>query len=140
MSYLLFRWCGVTIVFHYFGSRANIFLHDIQNGTAVLEVGKTIIDYINEYQSREFNEQTQNFAETFGLDAELLREIINSSPTEQTINDYGKLDRLKKSVDKEKARAYFEKKEGAAVFPHKVNPKLDKILRDFILRGGYDLQ
>lgn len=118
---------------------ANIFLHDIQNGTAVLEVGKTIIDYINEYQSRKFYDQTQTFAETFGINAELLREIIQSSPTAQTINDYGKLDRLKQTVDKEKARAYFEKKEGTVVLPHKVNPKFDKVLRDFILNGGRDL-
>ena len=47
---------------------------------------------------------------------------------------------MKKTVDKAKAKEYFEKVEGTKIIRPKVNVKVDKLLRDFIINGGYEIQ
>ena len=61
---------------------------------------------------------------------------LNSS----NINEFGRYDDLKKTVDKAKAKAYFEKVEGTRIIPPKVNVKVDNLLRDFILNGGFEIE
>ena len=60
--------------------------------------------------------------------------------TEANINEFGRFDALKATVDKKKAKAYFEKVEDAPIIPPKVPMKVDKLLRDFILSGGFDIE
>ena len=78
--------------------------------------------------------------ELFGLDNEKLKEMINLNVTESNINDYGRFDDLKNSVDKEKAKAYFEEIEGCTLPLPKVNIKVHNLLKDFILKGGYEIK
>jgi type I restriction enzyme R subunit len=47
---------------------------------------------------------------------------------------------LKKSADKTKAKAYFERKEGKPLSPPRVIIELDKLLRKFLLDGGFDVE
>jgi len=47
---------------------------------------------------------------------------------------------MKITVDKTKAKTYFEKLEGKTIIPPKVNIKVDKLVRDFIINGGFDLK
>ena len=118
---------------------ANIFLHDVQSGEVDVQEDKTLRDYINEYKYNAKNDQTHKFAETFGLDEGKLRAMMELNLNELNINEFGRLDDLKKSVDKQKARAYFESLEGKKVLPHKVNIRMDSLLRKFILSGGFEL-
>lgn len=118
---------------------ANIFLHDVQSGEVDVQEDKTLRDYINEYKYNAKNDQTHKFAETFGLDEDKLRSMMELNLNELNINEFGRLDNLKKSVDKQKARAYFESVEGTKVLPHKVNIRVDSLLRKFILCGGFEL-
>ena len=118
---------------------ANIFLHDIERGDATPEPGKTLRDYITEYQCRAKNDQIHRFAVVFGLDEEKLRNMMGLGLTKTNINEFGRLDELKKSVDKAKAKAYFEKKEGVKLIPPKVNQKVDSLLREFIVTGGFEV-
>ena len=118
---------------------ANIFLHDVQSGEIDVQEDKTLRDYINEYKYNAKNDQTHKFAETFGLDEDKLRSMMELNLNELNINEFGRLDDLKKSVDKQKARAYFESVEGAKVLPYKVNIRMDSLLRKFILSGGFEL-
>ena len=118
---------------------ANIFLHDVQSGEVDVQEDKTLRDYINEYKYNAKNDQTHKFAETFGLDEDKLRSMMELNLNELNINEFGRLDDLKKSVDKQKARAYFESVEGTKVLPHKVNIRVDSLLRKFILSGGFEL-
>lgn len=118
---------------------ANIFLHDVQSGEIDVQEDKTLRDYINEYKYNAKNDQTHEFAETFGLDEGKLRAMMELNLNELNINEFGRLDDLKKSVDKQKARAYFESVEGAKVLPYKVNIRIDSLLRKFILSGGFEL-
>lgn len=118
---------------------ANIFLHDVQRGDAFIEEGKALRDYITECQYKAKNDQIYRFAELFGLDEEKLRNMMSLKLTDTNINEFGRLDELKKTVDKAKAKKYFEEKEGVKLNPPKVNIRTDKLLRDFILSGGFEV-
>lgn len=96
-------------------------------------------DYITEYQFRAKDDQIHRFAHTFGLDEEKLRNMMALKLSEATINEFGRFDDLKKSVDKKKAKDYFETSEKTQLIPPKVNIKTDQLLRKFILSGGVDL-
>jgi type I restriction enzyme R subunit len=118
---------------------ANIFLHDIESGDAAIEEGKTLRDYINEYVEKAKNDQIHRVASLLGLDEEMLRSMMALKIDESNINEYGRLDNLKATVDKVRAKAYFEAIENTKVAPPKVNIKVDKLLRDFIVSGGYEI-
>ena len=49
------------------------------------------------------------------------------------------LKKLKKSADSQKAAEYFSELAGKKVPSPKVSILLDKLLRDFLKRGGFDL-
>ena len=119
---------------------ANLFLHDVQRGEVVPEEGKTFRDYITEYQYRAQNDRIHQCAAAFGLDEGKLREMTELHLTENNINEFGRFDELIKTVDKKKARAFFEGREGVKLIPPKVNMRTDSFLRKFILTGGGEMK
>ena len=118
---------------------ANIFLHDVQRGDVIVEEGKTLRDYITEYQFKAKNDQIHRFADTIGIDEDKLRGMMCLKLTETNINEFGRLDELKNTIDKSKAKSYFENKEGIKLNPPKVNIRVDKLVREFILKGGFEI-
>lgn len=118
---------------------AEVFLHDVERGDVVPEEGKTLRDYITAYGRREKDGQLDKLVAALGVDRGLLVEMCGLSLTETNLNEYGRFDRLKGSVDKGLARAYFEEMEGAPVAPFKVNVKAADLLKRFVLEGGFDL-
>lgn len=119
---------------------ANIFIHDIQNGDVQIDSSKTFREYVAQYQANAENSQVMKLVELFGLNSDKLKEMLNSNVTDLNINDYGRFDELKNSVDKEKAKVYFEEIEGCKLPIPKVNIKVHKLLKDFILSGGYEIK
>lgn len=118
---------------------ANLFLHDIERGDVMAEDGKTLRDYITEYQFRAKDDQIHRFATIFGLDEEKLRNMMGLNLNEATINEFGRFEELKKSVDKDKAKTFFESREHIKLITPKVNMKTDQLLRQFILTGGFEV-
>lgn len=116
---------------------ANIFLHEVDSGDAILDPDKTFRDYINEYMAAAKQDEIHRVAAVLGLDEEKLRTLMQSIVTEATLNEYGRFDALLATVDKVKAKAFFEKQEGKPIPPPKVNPRVSRLLRDFILQGGF---
>lgn len=114
---------------------ANIFLHDIQSGNVKVEKGKTFRDYVTEYRTRTRDDQIHRFAESLGLDEAALRGMLRLRITEANINEFGRFDALKKTMDLEKAKAYLEAGEGKKLPIPLANVKADKLLRDFLLKG-----
>ena len=55
------------------------------------------------------------------------------------INEFGCFDKLIASVDKAKAKEYFEKSEGATVSDFVASSKTSKLLREFLLKGGSEI-
>lgn len=112
---------------------ADIFLHDVQRGDIKVEEGKTLRDYITEYQANANNTQIHRLAEMFGIDEAELRILIESRPSEAKINEYGRFDKVKSSFDKTKSKEYFEKNFGRSLMPFEVNLEIDNLLRKIVL-------
>lgn len=116
---------------------ANIFLHDVQNGDVVVDEGRTLRDYITEYMTSAKNDQIHRFATAIGVDETILRSFMQSKITEANINEFGKFDTLKATVDTEKAKTFLEMIEGKPIKKFQINMKIDQMLRRFILEGGF---
>lgn len=114
---------------------AEIFLHEVEQGTVSLEQGKTFKDYIVDYQSKAQNDSIHEVAQHFGLDESLLREMVNQHLTLGNINEYNRFDKLIESVDLEKAKSFFEQETGAEMSMFEVNLELDEYLRKFLVEG-----
>ena len=118
---------------------ASIFLRDIERGDVKLSDGKTLRDYITEYQVNAKNDQISKCAALLGLDETKLRYLLSIKVTATSINEFGRFDDLKNSVDIVKARQYFETKDNNKLSIPKVHIKLDGLLRRFIYEGGFEL-
>jgi type I restriction enzyme R subunit len=118
---------------------ANLFIRDVQSGIAKVESGKTFRDYISEYEFNTKNDQIKKLTTIFGLDEIKIRALMSSGVTEANINEFGRFDNLKSTVDKNKAKEYFEKLEGDQIPLFKINIKVQTFLQRFIIEGGFDL-
>lgn len=118
---------------------ANIFLHDVQNGDVTVDISKTLRDYITAYMTRAKNDQIHRFAVAIGINEEMLRSFMHMKITEANINEFGKFDELKATVDRETAKAFLEKIEGEPVKSFQINMKADQMIRKFIMEGGFDI-
>ncbi|GKS13713.1 DEAD/DEAH box helicase [Paenibacillus chitinolyticus] len=119
---------------------ANIFLHDVESGNAKMESGKTFREYVTEYQFRAKNDQIRRVSRFLGVDERKLRNLMAANVTEASINEFGRFDDLKASVDKAKAKDYFEKLENANIPIFKINIKVHNLLQEFILKDGFDIE
>lgn len=52
---------------------------------------------------------------------------------------FGRFDKLKATVNRDNAKAFLEVLEGTTIKPFQINMKVDQILRNFILEGGFDM-
>lgn len=118
---------------------AELFLHDVERGDATLEDGMTLRDYITSYARKVKNAQVERVVEALGIDGELLDTMAALDLTESNINEFGRFDDLKNSVDKTCAKAFFEQKEGKTLPLFKVNTRAAALLKKFILEGGFDI-
>jgi type I restriction enzyme R subunit len=119
---------------------ANMFIHDVQSGNANLVSGKTFREYITEYQFNTKNKEIYSISQLLGLDETKLRNMMASGVSEPNINEYGRFDELKDTVDKEKARQYFEKLENSTIPPFKINIRIHNLLKDFIISNGFEVE
>ncbi|QTL97475.1 HsdR family type I site-specific deoxyribonuclease [Iocasia frigidifontis] len=119
---------------------ADMVLYDLQNGALIVEDDKEFMDYINEYQSKIEYNQIQNIVNSFGLDNSLLNNMLNLRLTDKTINEFGRFDKLMDSVDIKTTRKWFEEQLGHKMKLREVYSKIDQLLRDFIIGGGFDIE
>ncbi|MCT4643680.1 MAG: HsdR family type I site-specific deoxyribonuclease [Carboxylicivirga sp.] len=118
---------------------AALFLHDIERGDANIVDGHSFRDYITEYQYNAKNREIQGITKLLGLDETKLKALMDKRITEANINEYGHFDELKATVDTTKAKDYFEKKEGKKLPPPKIKIKTHNLLKEFIVKGGFEL-
>jgi len=118
---------------------ANIFIHDVHSGNVEIEDGKPFRDYITEYQYRAKDEQVRQLVSALGIDILKLENLMNVGMTEANINEYGRFDDLKNTVVREKAEEYFVSTEGKRIPAFRLSIKIEKLLKDFILSGGIDI-
>ncbi|MGL5603660.1 MAG: type I restriction endonuclease subunit R, EcoR124 family [Plesiomonas sp.] len=118
---------------------AKLFLHDLQRGDAHLIEGNTFRDYINIYKDNAENAQINAIVNALGLDKCKLESLLNDSVNEKNLNNFGRFDALKNTVDKAKAKVYFEKLDGVSIPPFKLNIRIDQFLKQFIFSQADDL-
>lgn len=119
---------------------ANIILHDVQSGDANLRDGMSLRDYISEYQYNAKNEEIKNLVELIGVDEIKLKELLAAGITERNFNEFGRFDDLKATVDRQKAKVYFEELEDGRIPPFKISMKVHNLLLDFVIRGGFEVE
>lgn len=86
------------------------------------------------------NKQIKNICIVLGVDEIKLKNIMSLHLKENNLNEFGSFDDLKQTIDKKQAKEYFEKIEGKEIIPPKVMMKADKLLREFVLSGGFDIE
>lgn len=108
-------------------------LHDIESGDLRLSPGKTIYDYILDYQKRECDQQVYTLAEATGLNITNLKELISKDVTTNNINEHGRFDALVATLDRAKAVIFLKEVTGQDVQRRYVITNMSSILRRFIL-------
>ena len=93
----------------------------------------TFRDYINGYKDSAESAQLNAVVNALGLDKRLLAALVADNVNEKNLNNFGRFDALKDTVDKNKAKAFFEKQEGVFIPLFKLNMRIDKFLKQFIL-------
>lgn len=115
---------------------AEIFLHDIQRGDVQIDANRTFRDYLADYQDKAKNDQVDTLIARLGVDKTKLVALMNTHVTKANLNEFGRFDDLKATVDQQRAKTYFEGPEGKELPLSKVNIRAAKLLEDFILQGG----
>ena len=112
---------------------AILILHDIQSGDLRMEYGKTIQDYINEYQLKELYEQMKILTEATGVNLSMLKNIMTSGVTEENLDDFNRFSDLRITSDNTKTKLFLEKVTGKVIVSPFVMARWTKVLKDFIL-------
>ena len=118
---------------------ANIFLHDFERGNVKLVEGKSFRDYITDYKVSAKNKQISDLHKMIGVDEKLLAQAIEAKTSEKNLDEFGRFTELVASVDRELAQKYLSEVSGKKLPAFKVSRDVSKLLRDFVLAGGFDI-
>ena len=118
---------------------AEIFIHDIQRGDVQIDPHRTFRDYLTDYKMQARNQEIATVVACLGVDPAKLIALMNTHLTDANLNEYGRFDALRGTVDQGKAKAYFEGLADAPLTMFKVKVKAANLLRNFLLRGGGEL-
>lgn len=115
-------------------------LIDLNNGNLKVDSDKTLKDYIEEYMINNQNTQIKKLSDNFGIDFDLLNELLSLHVSEKNLNQFGRYDKLKENINIDKARTYLEKRLNKNLPSNRsVMAEVDKLLRDFIINGGGEI-
>lgn len=113
---------------------AEIFLHDIQRGDVQIDPNRSFRDYLTQYKADATDKEVAAIVDCLGVDATKLIALMNTHVTDANLNEFGRFDDLRATVDQKKAKAHFEGEEGQPLPMFKVNIKASNLLKDFLLR------
>ena len=91
-------------------------------------INLALSDYITTYKQKDANDKVLKVIKGLGLDGDLLRALLARKYTSENL-DLGRLNDLKETVDREKAKVYFNEER---IFY--LNIRIDEFLRDLITR------
>ncbi|MCD8290055.1 MAG: HsdR family type I site-specific deoxyribonuclease [Prevotella sp.] len=112
---------------------AEQFIHDYESGNVSLDIGKSFYDYVLEYEKNARNDQIHKISELFGMDEVGLRQLVYAHVTNNNINENNRFSNLLETVDKDMAKAYFEKREDVTISGLRLRAKIRDFIKDFIL-------
>ena len=94
-------------------------------------------DYITQYKTKALNRDIDLAVRAFGLDKRLLVEILSHGKvTESNLNEFGRFDKLIKSVDDSTAKEYLEKALDMTLSTIGYRTRLSTVLKEFLFSGG----
>lgn len=118
---------------------AEIFLHDIQRGDVKIDPSRTFRDYLVAYKGRAKKKDVAAIVAALGVDAKKLAALMEIHVTEVNINEYGRFDDLRGTIDAQRAKDHFERVEGRPLPMFKINIRAANLLRDFLILGVLSL-
>lgn len=118
---------------------ANQFLHDVQTGDVILQEDVTLQEYISRYSVSARQKQVRKLSKYFGYEEEHIISMLDSHVSEANLNDFGRFDALKDTVDTRKARSYFAAVDGKPIPTFRARNRSDALLKEFLLEGGMDI-
>ncbi len=104
-----------------------------------VEAGMTLRDYITRYAAREKNEQVDKLVDRLGVNRSVVEEFLAKRIDEANINEFGRFDALRSSLDVQRAKAFFEQHDHKALPVFKVRMRATNMLKRFVLMGGFDI-
>lgn len=110
---------------------AEIFLHDIQRGDVQIDPSRTFRDYLVAYKARAKNKDFAAVVATQGVDVPKMAALLDAHVTEANLNEYGRFDDLRATVNMALAKAYFQHIEGGRCRPSESRSGLTSCSRTF---------
>lgn len=119
-------------------------LNDLRCGNITLQPGKTFRDYIVIYMTNQQDEYIRQLVSATAVDETRLRTLMILSSRGENINEFNRFDELKQTVignptHLQMAKQFFEKKEKHTIPLPRIKQRIDRLLRDFIAQGGFDI-
>lgn len=118
---------------------ANMIINDLEHGKLLIEEHKEFTDYINDYRERSESKEITKIVNALGVDETILREMLDLNITKVNINEYGRFDKLRETINRKQAKEYMEIQLEDKLKPYEVSIKTDNLLRDFLLDSGFDI-
>lgn len=119
---------------------ANQFLVDVEQGKVLISDSKTLRDYITDYKCKAHNDSIKRIASRYGVNEELLRNILSLVSSAHDINEYGRFDKLMSTLDIDKVQKYYNGISTSPLSKRQARIKVENELREYILSGGRDDQ
>ena len=92
-------------------------------------------DYLTQYKADATDKEVAAIVDCLGVDATKLTALMNTHVTDANLNEFGRFDDLRGTINQQKAKAYFEGEEGQPLPMFKVNIKASNLLKNFLLRA-----
>ena len=112
---------------------AKVFLSDIYSGKVDIVPGKRFREYLVEYKNKIINDEIHEFAQNLGVDEEKLRTMKKEKVTEYNINEFGRFDELKETVDYGTAEKYLIEIHKKELMRRDVIKEIDRLLREYLI-------
>lgn len=103
-------------------------LQDIKAGILEVIPDKKFVEYIKEYMNKAKSDAIQEVADRYGVDADMLADIISDNPDEKTINSGMQLNILCDGCGLSKVKAYY-----GVSSSFKAKSSMNKDIKKFIL-------
>lgn len=119
---------------------AEMIINDLEAGRLVIHEDWDFNDYINEYSVSELDRQIQSVAEFTGIDGEKLRDLLRIKLDKSNLNEFGRFDQLKDSVNLELLMANLSEFKGKKVSVGGARIYANKMLKAFLLEDTFYIQ
>ena len=117
---------------------ANLFISDVQSGEVTVDPTMTFRDYIAMYMRKAEDARIARIVRRLGCQEKRLRMLLDRKVTEANYKEFGYFDELVASVDKNRAKKFFQVIERDNYKDYRLNMYISGYLKKFVISGGVD--